>query len=260
MIVRHAEVVLVDAAKTTVPQRGLPIRRRGGDGGERAGGRAEGRGIGAGNGRHAEGDLGVAGRALAHDPGLRRPRRVLLALQHLDEVVGGPQGVARHQRALDTVVHRYGDPPDVAGLLEGRGSAVTPGGHPVAAHGVLVIGLDDLGGVDRLLGRLVLRRYHRQLRTRQVSALRVTSQYQTFVQSSENSERQLREQIGVTCRWLERCRSFRGFKKRERTNNRDREIRRKIQDVYKFKIQFLSYGFSLRKISQVYGIPKAHKN
>lgn len=192
MIVRHAEVVLVDAAETTVPERGLAIRRRGGDGGEGAGGRAEGRhrGVGAGNGgRHAEGDLGVAGRALAHDPGLRRPRRVLLALQHLDEVVGGSQGVARHQRALDAVVHGDGDPPDVAGLVEGRGPAVVPGGRPVAAHGVLaIIGLDDLGGVvGRFLGRLVLRRYHRQLRTRQVSALRVTSQYQTFVQSLENS-------------------------------------------------------------------------
>jgi len=166
MIVRHAEIVLVDATEATVPERRLPIRRRGGDRSERAGGRAEGRhrGVDAGNGRgrYAEGDLGVAGRALAHDPavnGLRhRPLRVLLALQHLDEVVGGSQRVARQQRAL--VVHGYCDPPDVAGLLEGRGPAVIPIGHPVAADRVL-IGLDGLGGVDRFLGRLVLRRYHR---------------------------------------------------------------------------------------------------
>lgn len=203
MIVRHAEVIFVDAAEATMPEGWLPKRRRGGDGGERAGGRAEGRhrGVGAGNGGggHAEGDLGVAGRALADDPAVgglrRRPRRVLLALQHLDEVVGGPQGVARRQRAL--VVHGYRDPPDIAGLLEGRGPALAPVGGPVAADGVLVIGLDGLGRVDRFLGRLVLGRYHRKLRARQVSALRVTSQYQTFVQSLRNSEKQTREQIGV---------------------------------------------------------------
>lgn len=191
MIIRHAKIVLVDATEATVPERRLPIRHRGGNRSERAGGRAEGRhrGVDAGNGGgHAEGDLGVAGRALAHDPAVnglrRRPLRVLLALQHLDEVVGGPQRVARQQCAL--VVHGYCDPPDVAGLLEGRGPAVTPVGHPVAADRVLMIGLDGLDGVDRFLGRLVLRRYHRQLWARQVCALRVTSQHQTFVQSLGN--------------------------------------------------------------------------
>lgn len=100
MIVRRAEIVLFDAAEAAVPR--WPIGRRAGDRRKGAGGRAEDRRrrVGARNvgGRHAEGGLSIAGRALAHDPavnGLGRLRRILLALQHLDEVVGRPQGVAR---------------------------------------------------------------------------------------------------------------------------------------------------------------------
>lgn len=93
-------------------------------------------------------------------------------------------------------MHGYRDPPDTGDLLEGRGPAVAPVGDPVAVDGVLTIELDDFGGVARFLGRLVLGRYHRQLGARRVarhSALGVISQHQIFVQSSENSEKHIRE-------------------------------------------------------------------
>lgn len=96
--------------------------------------------------------------------GLGRLRRILLALQHLDEVVGRPQGVARQQRAL--VVHGHGDLPDAGGLLEGSGPADASIRDSVAVHGVLMIELDRFGGVDRLLLRFIVRWYHRQLGSR----------------------------------------------------------------------------------------------
>lgn len=167
MIVRCAEIVLVDASggEAAMPRQRLSIRRRAGDRRERAGGRAEerrGRFDTGYRGRHAEGGLVVAGRALGHAAvgRLARPRRprVLLALQHLDEVAGGLQGVARQQRAL--VVHGHGDLPGAGGLLEGRGSTAAVGDS--AADGVLTVGFDlDRSRQFLVLVRLVLRRDHR---------------------------------------------------------------------------------------------------
>lgn len=170
IIVRRAEIVLVDAARgeAAMPRRRLSIRRRRiGDRRERAGGRAEDRPVrlDAGRrGRHTEGDLGVAGRALGHDAvtdGLARlrRRRVLLALQHLDEGLGGLERVTRQERSL--VVHGHGDLPDAGGLVEGRGTTVAIR-HP-AADGLLVeirLDLDESHGLLLLLllVRLVLRR------------------------------------------------------------------------------------------------------
>lgn len=85
--------------------------------------------------------------------GLARLRRcVLLALQHLDEVAGGLQRVARQQRR-PLVVHGYGDLPDAGGLLEGRGSTVAVR-HP-AANGLLVKIWLDYDGICKLLFLLV---------------------------------------------------------------------------------------------------------
>lgn len=162
MIVRCAEIVLDVSGEAAVPRQWLSIRRRA-DRRERAGGRAEDRRgrIGTGyRGRHAEGGLIVAGRALAHAAvDLARPR-VLLALQYLDEgLVGGLQGVARQQRAI--VVHGHGDLPGAGSLFEGRGpaSAVSdPAADGILA--VLTVGF-DLDGTLRFLVRLVLRRDHR---------------------------------------------------------------------------------------------------
>jgi len=191
MIVRHAEIVLVDAAgdEATMPRRRLSIRRRVG---ERAGGRAEDRSVRLDAGRqrrHAESDLSVAGWAFRHGAavnGLARLRRRVLpvALQHLDEIVRGPQRESRQQRSL--VVHGYGDLLDVGGLVERRGPTVAV--RHVVANGLLVkIRLDlDYGFYGFLLQlvRLLLRRDDRQLRARRVArqpAL-VALQYQTFVE------------------------------------------------------------------------------
>lgn len=165
MIVRCAEIVLVDASgsEAAMPRQRLSIRRRTGNRRERAGRRSEDRRgwIGAGNGgRHAEGGLVVAGCTLGHAAvnRLARPRhrRVLLALQHLDKLVRGLQGIARQQRAL--VMYGHGDLPDAGSLLEGCGSAAAISDS--ATDGVLTIGF-DLDRTCRFLVRLVLRRDHR---------------------------------------------------------------------------------------------------
>lgn len=194
MIVRCAEIFLVDASgsEAAMPHQRLSIRRRAGDRCERAGGRAENRRgrIGAGHrGRHAEGGLVVAGCALGHAALMNRlvrsHRRVLLALQHLDDgLVGGFQGITRQQRAL--VVYGHGDLPDVGGLLEGRGTAAAISDS--ATDGVLAIGF-HLDRTCRFLVCLVLRRDHRQLRARQVArhSVLVAAQHETFVEPSENA-------------------------------------------------------------------------
>lgn len=165
MIVRRAQVVLVDAAggETAMSRRRLPIRRRAGDRRERAGGRAEDRRdvrLGARHRRHAEGRLRVAGSALRHGPtvnGFGPVRRILLPRAGLGRVAAaGFERAARHQ-LCPLVVHGDRDLPEAGGFLEGRGPTVV--GCRFAADRVLTIGL-RLDGTRRLLVRLVLRGDH----------------------------------------------------------------------------------------------------
>lgn len=167
VIVRRAEILLVDAAWEPSKPRRLSIRRRVGDRRERAGGRAEDRRhrFTAGyRGRHAEGGLGVAGCALDYGAVrlARSGRRVLFSRQYLYEVVAGLQGITGQQGAL--VVHGNGDPPG-AGLLEGPGSTIAVS-QPAADRVVPVDCGFDWSSHRLLLVRFVLRRDHRKLRAR----------------------------------------------------------------------------------------------
>jgi len=179
MIVRRAQIVLVDAAggEAAVPGWRLPIRRRAGDRRERAGGGAEDCRVRFGARRHAEGRLRVAGSALGHVLSMRAlaPRpRVLLPRQRLGRLAAaGLERVAR-QQLRPLVVHGNRDPPDAgaagtAGLLEGRGPTVVVGLRASAADRLLPIG-SRLGSTRRLfVARLILRRDHRKLRAHRLA-------------------------------------------------------------------------------------------